>query len=62
MISETDKYLKWYKQEIIKEGLKDVRFFPGNTDEVTQEEFFREANLIVSLAKENRTIDDTDII
>lgn len=60
-MTETEQFLEWYRLEQ-KKGLVDIKFYPGNiTNSTTQEDFFRELNLINKLNEEGKTIDRADV-
>lgn len=56
-LTETAKFLRWYEAEKQK-GLVDIHFFPGNiTSTTTQEDFFREVNLVNDLNTQGKTVE-----
>jgi len=58
---ETEKFLQWHKQEQDK-GLIDIKFFPGHdVDRSTQEDFFRELNLIVAAKEAGKIVERPDV-
>lgn len=61
-MTETEKFLQWHSREQEK-GLVDIKFYPGNiTSATTQEDFFRELNLINQLNEEGKAIEREDVL
>jgi len=44
-LSEKEKFLNWLEEEK-KNGLVDIKFYPGETAKVNMDEFYAEANSI----------------
>jgi hypothetical protein len=44
--TEEQKYLDWYNESKEKSNLIDVKFFPANTQTISKEDFYQEANKI----------------
>lgn len=58
-LTETEKFLRWYEKER-KKGLVAIHFFPGNIrSTTTQEDFFREVNLINDLNAQGKSVEIT---
>lgn len=56
-LTETEKFLRWYEAEKQK-GLVGIHFFPGNIrSTTTQEDFFREVNLVNDLNAQDKSIE-----
>ena len=56
-LPETEKFLRLYEEEK-KKGLVSIHFFPGNIrSTTTQEDFFREINLVNELNAQGKTVE-----
>lgn len=61
MSTETQKFLEWHSREQ-GTGLIDIKFFPASDlGRVTEEDFFRELNLIISAKEAGKVVERKDV-
>ena len=60
-MTEKKKYLQWHAEET-KKGLSDVKFLTDETVKgISEEEFYREANLINQLHADGKAVERPDV-